>query len=41
MSCTRHAILKVVVKIVSSEYDAYPTVSAYIVEGHLVKRHDI
>jgi hypothetical protein len=37
MSCTRHAVLKVVVKIVSSECDAYPTVSAYIVEGHLVK----
>jgi hypothetical protein len=28
MSCTRHAVLKGLVKIVSSECDAYSTVSA-------------
>jgi hypothetical protein len=28
MSCTRHVVLKGVVQIVSSECDAYPTVSA-------------
>ena len=30
-----------VVKIVSSECDAYPTVSASMIYGHLVKHHEI
>jgi hypothetical protein len=34
-------VLKVVEKIVSSECDAYPTVSASMTEGHLVKHHEI
>jgi hypothetical protein len=41
MSCTRHVVLKRVLKTVSSECDAYPTVSASMVEGHLVKHHEV
>jgi hypothetical protein len=41
MSCTRHVVLKGIVQIVSSECDAYPTVSAYMVEGHLANYHEL
>ena len=41
MSCTRHIVLKVVVKIISSESDAHPTVSALMVDGHFVKHHEM